>query len=63
MFSDLATTDIQTMLWDSAIMFAQLFGELTVLFLLISYTVAIINQKLPAQPFSVCSVAAGDGAI
>lgn len=48
MFSDLATTDIQTMLWDSAIMFAQLFGELTVLFLLISYTVAIINQKLPA---------------
>lgn len=49
MQSDFFTPDLQAMLWDSATMFAQLFTELTVLFLLISYIVAIINQKLPAE--------------
>lgn len=49
MQSDFFTPDLQTMLWDSATMFVQLFTELTVLFLLISYIVAIINQKLSAE--------------
>lgn len=37
------------MLEDSLEMFIQLFVELTVLFILISYLVALINQKLPAE--------------
>lgn len=45
----LKTTDAQTMLTNSANMFVELFVELTVLFLVISYLVALINQKLPAQ--------------
>lgn len=49
MQSDLLSPDLQAMLWESTMMFLQLFTELTVLFLLISYIVAIINQKLPAE--------------
>jgi len=41
--------DTQIMLIKSAEMFVQLFLELTFLFLVISYLVAIINQKLPAE--------------
>ena len=37
----------QSMLLDSAEMFVQLFAELTLLFLAISYLVALINQRLP----------------
>lgn len=37
------------MLKDSAEMFVQLFLELSLLFLVISYAVALINQKLPAE--------------
>lgn len=37
------------MLWASAEMFLQLFTELTVLFLVISFLVGLINQKLPAE--------------
>lgn len=37
------------MLQSSAEMFVQLLLELTVLFLLISYAVAVLNQKLPAE--------------
>ena len=39
----------QQMLIDSAEMFVQLFLELTVLFLVISFAVGLINQKLPAD--------------
>ncbi|WP_370277571.1 permease [Pontibacterium sp.] len=39
----------QQMLIDSAEMFVQLFLELTVLFLVISFAVGLINQKLPAE--------------
>ena len=38
-----------TKLYESAGMFVQLFTELTVLFLAISFAVALINQKLPAE--------------
>jgi uncharacterized membrane protein YraQ (UPF0718 family) len=38
-----------TKLYESAEMFLQLFTELTVLFLAISFAVALINQKLPAK--------------
>ena len=41
--------ELQSMLWQSAEMFVELFLELTVLFLVISYAVALINQKLPAE--------------
>lgn len=41
--------ELQAMLVDSAVMFVQLFLELTLLFLLISYVVALINQRLPAD--------------
>ncbi|MEH6651005.1 MAG: permease [Motiliproteus sp.] len=41
--------ETQSMLADSAEMFVQLFVELTLLFLVISYLVALINQKLPAE--------------
>lgn len=36
-------------LHDAALMFVQLFSELTILFLLISFGVALINQRLPAE--------------
>jgi uncharacterized membrane protein YraQ (UPF0718 family) len=39
----------QSMLANSVEMFIQLFVELSLLFLIISYAVALINQKLPAQ--------------
>ncbi|MCZ4279968.1 permease [Kiloniella laminariae] len=45
----LASPETQTMLMDSAEMFVILFGELTFLFIVISYAVALINQKLPAE--------------
>jgi len=41
--------DTLVMLQDSAEMFVQLFVELTLLFWVISYLVAVINQKLPAK--------------
>jgi len=41
--------ETQHMLKESALMFVQLFTELTFLFLIISYGVAILNQKLPAE--------------
>ena len=41
--------ETQVMLADSLEMFVQLFAELTVLFIVISYFVALINQKLPAE--------------
>ncbi len=43
------TPETQTMLMNSANMFVELFVELTLLFLVISYFVALINQKLPAK--------------
>ncbi len=39
----------QLMLRDSAEMFVQLFVELTLLFIVISYLVALINHKIPAE--------------
>ncbi len=45
----LSTQEFQMMLMNSAEMFVQLFVELTVLFLAISYVVGLINQKLPAE--------------
>jgi uncharacterized membrane protein YraQ (UPF0718 family) len=45
-FSDPET---KSMLIDSGQMFMQLFVELTLLFLVISYLVALINQRLPAE--------------
>lgn len=41
--------DLQIMLANTAEMFVQLFVELTFLFLAISYLVALINEKLPAE--------------
>lgn len=41
--------EFSVMLWASGEMFLQLFIELTILFLAISYFVAILNQKLPAD--------------
>ncbi|MBJ7537186.1 permease [Marinomonas transparens] len=41
--------EIQSMLISSAEMFMKLFIELTLLFIVISYGVALINQKLPAE--------------
>lgn len=45
----LAQPNTQAMLLNSVEMFLQLFTELTVLFLAISYAVALINQRLPAE--------------
>lgn len=45
----LAQPNTQAMLLSSVEMFLQLFTELTVLFLAISYAVALINQRLPAE--------------
>ncbi|WP_413699576.1 hypothetical protein ACLKMH_19360 [Psychromonas sp. KJ10-10] len=45
----MADPNNQTMLINSAEMFIQLLLELTVLFIAISYAVALINQKLPAE--------------
>ena len=45
----IASPQAKVMAVESAEMFVQLFVELTVLFLMISYFVAIINQKLPAE--------------
>ena len=44
-----SSPSLETMLTDSALMFIQLFTELTLLFLLISFAVGLINQKLPAD--------------
>ena len=44
-----ARPETKSMLIDSGEMFIQLFIELTFLFLVISYLVALINQKLPAE--------------
>lgn len=41
--------EVQSKLLQSGEMFIQLFTELTLLFLLISFVVALINQKLPAE--------------
>lgn len=41
--------DVSAMLAETASMFVQLFVELSVLFLLISFGVGLINQKLPAE--------------
>jgi len=41
--------ETQIMMMDSLEMFVQLFLELTLLFIAISYLVALINQKLPAE--------------
>jgi len=53
MYSDLklliTNPDTQSMLLKSAEMFVQLFLELTLLFIVISYLVAVLNQKLPAE--------------
>ena len=43
------TSEMQAMLMDSLYMFINLFVELTILFLAISYLVSVINQKLPAD--------------
>ena len=43
------TSDMQAMLMDSLHMFINLFVELTILFLAISYLVSVINQKLSAD--------------
>lgn len=40
---------VHIMMKESAVMFVHLFVELSVLFLVISYGVALINQKLPAE--------------
>lgn len=45
----LLSPEFQAMLMKSAEMFVQLFIELTVLFLAISFLVGLINQKLPAE--------------
>ena len=49
LFQFLSSPEGQAMLWASAKMFLQLFTELTVLFLMISFLVGLINQKLPAE--------------
>jgi uncharacterized membrane protein YraQ (UPF0718 family) len=43
------TPELTSMLADSAAMFVRLFVELSLLFLVISYLVALVNQKLPAE--------------
>ncbi len=43
----ISSPETQIMLWNSAQMFVHLFLELTILFLVISYIVELINQKLP----------------
>lgn len=43
------TPEIEMMLLESGRMFVQLFLELTLLFLAISYFVGLLNQKLPAE--------------
>lgn len=48
-YTFLQDPETKRMLAESAEMFIQLFTELTVLFLIISYLVALINQKLPAE--------------
>ena len=45
----LTKPETQLMMMDSLEMFVQLFLELTLLFIAISYLVALINQKLPAE--------------
>jgi len=45
----IASPEAEVMLKSSLEMFVQLFLELTLLFLAISYLVALINQKLPAE--------------
>lgn len=45
----MVSPDTLVMFQNSAEMFVQLFVELTLLFLVISYFVAVINQKLPAE--------------
>ncbi|MBT3205269.1 MAG: permease [Gammaproteobacteria bacterium] len=45
----IADPEIKTQFMNTMDMFVQLFVELTLLFLVISYGVAIINQKLPAE--------------
>jgi uncharacterized membrane protein YraQ (UPF0718 family) len=47
--SDWVSPEFQSMLLNSAEVFVQLFVELTILFLVISYLVALINQKFPAE--------------
>jgi len=49
MIEQFNTPEFQQMLLSSVEMFFQLFAELTVLFLVISYGVGLINQKLPAE--------------
>lgn len=48
MYDPMLSPELQGMLLESGKKFIELFSELTVLFLLISYLVALINQKLPA---------------
>ena len=43
------SAEMQAMAWASIQMFVNLFVELTLLFLAISYLVSVINQKLPAD--------------
>lgn len=45
----LSSPEVLIMLEESAKMFVELFLELTFLFIVISYLVAILNQKLPAE--------------
>jgi uncharacterized membrane protein YraQ (UPF0718 family) len=45
----ITSPDTQIMLMNSIEMFIQLFVELSLLFIIISYAVALINQKLPAE--------------
>lgn len=45
----ITSPDTQIMLMNSVEMFIQLFVELSLLFIIISYAVALINQKLPAE--------------
>lgn len=47
LFSFLSSPQGLEMAQKSALMFVRLFSELTILFLLISYLVAILNQKIP----------------
>lgn len=49
LYETLFSSEFQVMLIKSAEMFVQLFVELAVLFLAISYMVSLINQRLPAE--------------
>ncbi|MHC4221430.1 MAG: permease, partial [Planctomycetota bacterium] len=49
MMTFISSPQATDMLEESAKMFLQLFLELTFLFLIISYLVAVINQKLSAE--------------